>query len=77
MLALDFSLVVVLQVGAGIALMTALWLFYDRRDRQFYDRTRRRTTYHCLKCSHVYTSAGSPDLCPCPRCGHPNPRLQF
>ena len=77
MLAFDLSLFVVLQVGAGIALMTALWLFYDRRDRHFYDRTRRRTTYHCLKCSQVYTAEAQAELAPCPRCGHPNPRLHF
>jgi Zn finger protein HypA/HybF involved in hydrogenase expression len=68
-LALDFSFAVVLQVGAGIALMTALWLFYDR--------TRRRTTYHCLKCNQVYTADAQAGLAPCPRCGHPNPRLHF
>ncbi len=77
MLAFDFSFVVVLQVGAGVALLTGLWLFYDRRDRLFYDRTRRRTTYHCLKCSRVYTAEPHSALVACPRCGQPNPRLHF
>lgn len=75
--AFDFNSVVVLQVGAGIALLTGLWLYYDRRDRLFYDRTRRLTTYHCLKCNQVYTAAPQAGLVPCPRCGHANPRLHF
>ncbi len=73
----DIGTILLLAVAAGLALLLVLWAYYDRRDRQLYDATRRKTTFHCLKCSHVYTSAGSPELCPCPRCGHPNPRLQF
>ena len=77
MFAFDFSSVVVLLVGVGLALLTGLWLYYDHRDRLFYDRTRRRTTYHCLKCNQVYTAESQTGLAPCPRCGHPNPRLHF
>jgi len=76
-LALDFSFLVVLLVGVGIALMTGLWLYYDRRDRQIFDRTRQRTTYHCLKCNQVYTAEPQAGLVSCPRCGHQNPRLHF
>ena len=77
MLPSDIGTFLLLAVAAGLVLLLALWGYYDRRDRQLYDATRRKTTFHCLKCSHVYTSVGSQDLCPCPRCGHPNPRMQF
>ncbi len=73
----DIGTVLLLAVAAGLVLLLVLWGYYDRRDRRLYDATRRKTTFHCLKCSHVYTSAGAPELCPCPRCGHPNPRLRF
>ena len=67
----------VLYALIGVLLIAGLWWFYDRRDRQYYDRTRRLTTFHCLKCHHVYTSTERRDLCACPRCGHENARLHF
>ncbi len=73
----DIGIALLLAVAGGIALLVALWVFYDRRDRRLYDHTRRKTTFHCLKCGHVYTSVELHDLCPCPRCGHQNPRLHF
>jgi len=72
----DLSTLLLLAVTGGMLLLGALWLFYDRRDRRFFDQTRRKTTFCCLKCSHVYTDAQA-DTCPCPRCGHSNPRLRF
>ena len=60
-----------------MATLFGLWLYYDRRDRRFYDATRHRTTFHCLKCGEVYTSAGAGEVASCPRCGHSNPRLRF
>ncbi len=73
----EFSFALLLAVAGGIVLIAALWLFYDRRDRRFYARTRRKTTFHCLRCGHVYTSVELHDISPCPRCAHPNPRLHF
>ncbi len=76
MLPSDLSALILLPVTGGMLLLLGLWLYYDRRDRRFFDQSRRRTTFHCLKCSHVYTSPET-DLCPCPRCGHSNPPLRF
>jgi uncharacterized paraquat-inducible protein A len=73
----DLSLAFVLYPVIGLVAVAGLWLYFDRRDRQFFDRTRRKTTFHCLKCDHVYSHAGPGELCPCPRCGHENPRLHF
>lgn len=77
MLPPDIAIPLLLAVAGGIALLFALWLYYDRRDRRFYDATRRRTTFTCVKCGHVYTSTAAPEVCACPRCGHPNPPLHF
>ncbi len=77
MLPTDLTVALLLAVAGGIGLLVGLWAYYDRRDRRLYDATRRKTTFHCLKCSHVYTSAERHETCPCPRCGHENPRLHF
>ena len=75
--AFDFTSFVVLPVGVAVALLLGLWVYYDRRDRSFYDRTRCRTTYHCLKCNRVYTAQPQAGPVPCPNCRHPNPQLHF
>ena len=77
MFAVDFNLVAVLYAAVGLVVVAAVWFYSDRRDRQLFDRTRRRTTFHCLKCGHVYSHPGAGEACPCPRCGHANPRLSF
>lgn len=77
MFAVEITFGVVLYPLIGVLLIAGLWWFYDRRDRKFYDRTRRRTTFHCLKCQHVYTSTDRHEIDECPRCRHPNARLHF
>lgn len=77
MFTLDLSLATTLYTGLGVLVIAGLWVWADRRDRQFYDRTRRRTTFHCIKCDRVYTSAESHEVCRCPACGHENERLKF
>jgi len=34
-----------------------LWLYYDRRDHNRFERKRRRRTYHCIRCNHLYQAA--------------------
>ena len=51
--------------------------FYDQRDRQFYDSERRKITFHCIRCDHLYTEKTGTDLAQCPRCNHRNTRLKF
>lgn len=77
MFSVELTFGVVLYPLIGVLLVCTLWWFYDRRDQRYYDRTRRRSTFHCLKCQHVYTSTAREDLANCPRCGHPNSRLHF
>ncbi len=59
------------------AVFLGLWLFYDRQDRMRFDRERRRTTFHCIRCDRLYTASQGTELCACPRCGHENARLRF
>jgi hypothetical protein len=54
-----------------------LWIYYDRRDRTYYDAERRKVTFHCIRCDHLYTEKRGMETVPCPKCGHPNTRLKF
>jgi len=62
-----------------------LWLYYDRRDHNRFERKRRRRTYHCIRCNHLYQAAadgsksasGAESVRPCPHCGHENAPLRF
>jgi hypothetical protein len=60
----------------GVAFL-ALWLWYDRRDHARFERERRQSTFHCIRCDRLYAAAGAPELCDCPNCGHRNARLRF
>jgi hypothetical protein len=63
---------VILAVG-----FLGLWLCYDRRDHRRFERERRKTTFHCIRCDQIYPAPAGTELCPCPRCGHENTRLRF
>lgn len=67
---------VIYCVLVGVVFL-GLWLWYDRRDHQRFERERRRTTFHCIRCSAVYTGPTHTELLRCPRCGHENSRLRF
>lgn len=54
-----------------------LWVYYDRRDRAYYDAERRKVTFHCIRCDHLYMEKRGMDTVPCPKCGHSNTRLKF
>lgn len=54
-----------------------LWIYYDRRDRSFYDQARRKITFHCIRCDHLYMEKRGTETAPCPKCGHVNTRLRF
>ncbi|MBA3850236.1 MAG: hydrogenase nickel incorporation protein HypA [Opitutus sp.] len=54
-----------------------LWIFYDRRDRAFYDAGRRKISFHCIRCDHLYTQPTGTETAACPKCGHENVRLKF
>jgi hypothetical protein len=55
----------------------SLWLSYDRRDHRTFERERRKTTFHCIRCDQLYTAVIGTEVSGCPRCGHQNTRLKF
>ena len=73
----DFTLDVVLYGLLVLGLFGFLWAYYDRRDLGLYDAERRKITFHCIRCDHLYTEKAGTDAAPCPKCGHPNTRLKF
>ncbi len=73
----DFSSFVFTGVTLGIALMMALWFYYDRRDQQIYERDHAQSLRHCLKCGRLYTAPRSQVSAVCPDCGFENSKLKF
>ena len=73
----DFTLDVVLYGLLVLGVFGFLWFYYDRRDRALYDHKRRKITFHCIRCDHLYTEKAGTDTAKCPKCGHPNTRLKF
>lgn len=73
----DVTLHVVLYGLLVLGVFGFLWVYYDRRDRLFYDRKRRRITFHCIRCDHLYTEQAGTETAACPKCGHANSRLKF
>lgn len=61
----------------GLVGIAALWIYYDRRDRRYYDRKRIRHAHYCPRCQVVYSSSSPSEAAPCGRCGHVNGRLRF
>lgn len=72
-----------LEVGAMVYTLCAygavfvLWFLSDMRDRALYDSERRKGTFHCIRCDHLYAARAGTETCPCPRCQFRNTRLQF
>ena len=59
------------------AVFLGLWIYYDRRDHARFEVERRNTSFHCIRCDHVYAHPGHRDVGVCPSCGHENARLRF
>jgi ribosomal protein L37AE/L43A len=53
------------------------WLYYDRRDHRRFERERRKTTFHCIRCDALYVGPTGTEIAKCPSCGHENARLKF
>ena len=77
MITLDFSTFVIGFIAIGLLFFGMVWIYYDRRDRQFYDRQRIRHIHHCVKCGRLYASMISGEGEECPDCGFRNASLRF
>lgn len=73
----SFTFDVLLYGLCVIGLFVVLWFYYDRRDRALYDAGRRKISFHCIRCNHLYTQPAGTETAPCPKCGHVNVRLKF
>lgn len=73
----DFTPDVLLYGLLVIGVFVVLWIYYDRRDRDLYERQRRKISFHCIRCDHLYTQPVGTETADCPKCGHHNTRLKF
>jgi len=73
----DFSAAAIVYCVLVGVFFLGLWLYYDRRDHRRFEGERRKTTFHCIRCDHIYAVPGNPESSPCPHCGHENTRLKF
>jgi rRNA maturation endonuclease Nob1 len=73
----EFTSAVFVYCVIVAAAFIGLWLWYDRRDHRRFERERRKTTFHCIRCDALYAAPGGSELSACPRCGHDNVRLRF
>ena len=73
----DYTLDVVLYGLLVLGLFGFLWAYYDRRDQALYAAERRKITFHCIRCDHLYTEKTGTNTALCPKCGHLNTRLKF
>jgi len=67
---------VIYCVMVGLVFL-GLWGYYDRREHRRFERDRRKTSFHCIRCDALYTAPNGTELCLCPKCGHENSRLRF
>lgn len=74
---LSFSLFVAVFVLSGLLLFVGLWLYYDFRDKKYYDRKRQLTVYHCVRCGNLYWKREPKKPAACGRCGFVNDSLRF
>jgi uncharacterized paraquat-inducible protein A len=74
---MDFVTATVIFCLLVAGLFLSLWLYYDRRDYALFEHARKKSTFCCVRCQHLYSAAGRPELGRCPRCGYENSRLKF
>ena len=74
---MDFITATVIFCLVVAVIFLGLWLFYDRRDYALFEHARKKSTFCCIRCQHLYWAAGRPEVGKCPKCGHENARLKF
>ncbi len=74
---MDFVTATVIFCLLVAVIFLGLWLYYDRRDYALFEQARKKSTFCCVRCQHLYSAEGRPDVGRCPRCGCENSRLKF
>lgn len=73
----QFTFEVLLYGFIVLGLFGFLWFWSERRDRVYFEAGRRKISFHCIRCDHLYTQPAGTETASCPRCGHVNTRLKF
>ena len=74
---MDLTFGVVVYCFLALGFFFGVWIYYDRRDHALFEAERRKATFHCVRCSRLYTTKTGAETAPCPRCGSTNVRLKF
>lgn len=77
MFVIDLTLGALIYTFSAFALVLALWLYYDLRDKNIYESERKKVIFHCIKCDKIYTARQGAEVASCPRCTFQNARLKF
>lgn len=76
MIEIPVTLFFSLFVLAGLVLIFALWIYYDRQGYRQRDRLN-QTVFHCVRCGALYGVHGATKKAACPECGFHNVPLRF
>ncbi len=77
MIYVDLMVLVTIYITCGLMLIFLLWLYYDRRDRNQYEKMRSPTVFVCVKCEQIYSKDKGEKKSACPSCGQVNIPLRF
>jgi uncharacterized paraquat-inducible protein A len=73
----SLSVGALIYIFSAFGLILGLWFYHDWRDRGLYDRERRKSIFHCIRCDNLYAARVGTETAQCPRCGFRNSRLRF
>ncbi len=73
----EFTFGILIYGILTVGVFGVLWVCYDRRDHASYEVGRRKITFHCIRCDHLYTDKPGTETATCPKCSHTNNRLKF
>ncbi len=76
MIRVPLTAMVFLYVAVGAAAVLVAWLLYERRRRRGLRRAL-QFRVRCAICGIEFEERSNAPLPLCPRCGHPNERLQL
>ena len=71
------ELILLLYLGLGLAAISYLAWYYDRRDAKEQLRRNQESVFHCVQCHNLYSVSTQESRSLCPKCKFKNPRLQF
>ncbi len=73
---MSIELFFIWPAGVILAVLIALWLFYDTRASTRDKPAMGGRIYRCEHCRLVYAERRNYPVLECPRCHHPNPAIR-